>query len=560
MAKKEKHQQHILTTSKKNNTENVNNLVVLEQLDSWFERHSKKIFFCLLFFSTLFSFLLFDSKVSPGGDDSSYIERAWLFLNEGKYPYFQGPGYPVFLSLFVKLFGLNLVMLKMFSVLCQLGFVSVTYFTFRKRIPYTVLFALISFISFNTFIQYYASQTFTETFFLFIQSICLFITFKIMDSINMELGWINGFKENYGKWILFGFLFVLLSISKSIAFVSIVSVLLYFVLNKNYKQAVYAFVAFALIRLIYQLIATAMFGPSTSGQLSMMLQKDIYNVSKGYEDFGGMIDRFLNNFNTYISLHMFRILNLRSVTTGLIIPSLSYITALVIGICTFFSFKKNKFVFFSSVYLIVLCFGIFFGVQAANMQDRLIIIAMPLIFLVLFYGTYNLSKRSNTGQYLFLFFASIMLVITIGKSTIQAKQNLVALKKNMSGDIYYGYTPDYENFLKMSKYCADSLPDSVHVLSRKPGMSFIYGNGKKFPGQYIVTSTNADTVLMGWKQQKIKYVILASLRKDPKKNNGLVVNTLHRMMQPIAEKYPQKLKLIKTIGTIEPTYLYEIDY
>ena len=101
MAKKEKHQQHILTTSKKNNIENVNNLVVLEQLDSWFERHSKKIFFCLLFFSTLFSFLLFDSKVSPGGDDSSYIERAWLFLNEGKYPYFQGPGYPVFLSLFV---------------------------------------------------------------------------------------------------------------------------------------------------------------------------------------------------------------------------------------------------------------------------------------------------------------------------------------------------------------------------------------------------------------------------------------------------------------------------
>jgi hypothetical protein len=171
MDKKEKHQQHILTKSKKNNTENISNLVVLEQLDSWFERHSKKIFFCLLFFSTLFSFLLFDSKVSPGGDDSSYIERAWLFLNEGKYPYFQGPGYPVFLSLFVKLFGLNLVMLKMFSVLCQLGFVSVTYFTFRKRIPYTVLFALISFISFNSFIQYYASQTFTETFFLFIQSI-----------------------------------------------------------------------------------------------------------------------------------------------------------------------------------------------------------------------------------------------------------------------------------------------------------------------------------------------------------------------------------------------------
>lgn len=31
-------------------------------------------------------------------------------------------------------------------------------------------------------------------------------------------------------------------------------------------------------------------------------------------------------------------------------------------------------------------------------------------------------------------------------------------------------------------------------------------------------------------------------------------------MQPVAQKYPGKLTLIKQIGNVEPTYLYKINY
>lgn len=559
MAKKDKHQ-HQNKAAKQETT--VSNLGMLDRLDAWFERNDKKVFFALLFLSTLFSLLLFDSKVSEGGDDSSYIQRAWDFLKEGKYPYFQGPGYPVFLSLFVKMFGLNVIALKFFSVLCQIGFVWFTYKAFVKRIPYTVLFALLCFISFNHFIQYYSSQTFTETFFLFIQSICIYITFKIIDGIKKDESLLDGFKNNAVKWLLFGLMFVLLSISKSIAFVSIVGVVIYFALNKNYKQILYAIVVFAIIRIVYQLIATAMFGPADTGQLEMMLRKELYKPAAGHEDFGGLITRFFNNFNTYISLHMYRILNIRQVDTDArqILPALSYVSVIILGVFTFLSYRKNKFVFFSSIYLIVLCGGIFFGVQAANMQDRLIIIAMPLIFLVLFYGAYALAKQSSVAQTLVVLFGAFMLLVTLGKSTVMAQKNTTALKKNLSGDIYYGYTPDWENFLKMSKYCADSLPDSTHVLSRKPNMSFIYGNGKKFEGQYWVTTTNADSVQMEWKAKNVEYVIIANIRMNPKKNNGRIINTLHRMLAPFAQKYPQKVKLVKTIGTIEKCDLYKITF
>src|ERR1043165_4339000 len=111
---------------------------LLDRLNSWFEKNDKKVFYSFLFLSTFFSMLLFDAKVSDGGDDSSYIERAWSLLHEGKFPYYQGPGYPIFLSLFVKFFGLNVIALKFSSVLCQFGFVWFTYKAFVKRIPYTV--------------------------------------------------------------------------------------------------------------------------------------------------------------------------------------------------------------------------------------------------------------------------------------------------------------------------------------------------------------------------------------------------------------------------------------
>jgi hypothetical protein len=559
MAKKENPKSH----SAKQELKAVPAVGLLAKIETWFTRHDRKVFYVLLFLSTLFSLLLFDSKVSEGGDDSGYIERAWNLLHEGKFPYYQGPGYPVMLSLIVKIFGLNVIALKLFSVLCHFGFVWFTYKSFHKRIPYTVLFALISFISFNHFIQYYASQTFTETFFLFLQSIALFITFRIIDTIKENDSLLEVLKKNYLKWIGFGIMFLLLSISKSIAIVCIVGVIIYFLLYKNYKQALYALLAFVVMKVIYTVIVTAAFGPSDSDQFEMILRKQLYKPDAGHEDFAGLVKRFFDNFNIYISLHMYRILNLRSSVidnSTKLIPALSYISALVIAIFTIMSYRKNRYVFLSAIYFIILCCGVFVGIQAANMQDRLIIIAMPLIFLVLYYGAYELAKRSSLAQSLLVVFSSFMLLVTIGKSSVIAKENTTALKKNLSGDIYYGYTPDWENFLKMSKYCADSLPDSAQVLSRKPGMSFIYGNGKKFVGQYWVTTVNPDSVQMEWKAKNIRYIILPSMRMNPKKNNGKIINTIHRMLVPFYNKYPHKVKLIKTIGTKEKCELFEITY
>ena len=158
------------------------------------------------------------------------------------------------------------------------------------------------------------------------------------------------------------------------------------------------------------------------------------------------------------------------------------------------------------------------------------------------------------------------LISAMGK----VSENLPILSKNLKGEKFYGYSADWKNFLQMSEWCADNLPDSALVASRKAPMSFVYGKGKKFFPVYSVialdTATNyskPDSVLAWFKKNKVTHVILASLRRDPAKADGNVINTLHRMIEPIAQKYPERLVLIHQIpaadaAQIEPCYLYEI--
>ena len=140
-------------------------------------------------------------------------------------------------------------------------------------------------------------------------------------------------------------------------------------------------------------------------------------------------------------------------------------------------------------------------------------------------------------------------------------------KKNLSGDVYEGYTPDWKNFLKCSRWCNDSLPANTLVASRKAPMSFIYAKGKKFFPIYkvikkdsLTQQSNADSALAFFKSNNVTHLMLASLRTNPNENNGQVINTLHNIAQPIMEKYPNALKLVHTEGLSEQTYLFKINY
>jgi hypothetical protein len=197
---------------------------------------------------------------------------------------------------------------------------------------------------------------------------------------------------------------------------------------------------------------------------------------------------------------------------------------------------------------------------------------MPVMLIAILFGIYQMVKKSSYAQNILVFICLTILTSCFISSSKKSAINIPIVLKNIKGDKFYGYTTDWRNFFKMSEWCSGNLPDSALVASRKASMSFIYGNGKKFFPVYKVVAldtatgySNPDSVLNYFKRSKVTHVLIASLRRDPNKADGNVINTLHRMVEPIAQKYPDKLTLIHQIPAaedpqIEPTYLYKINY
>jgi hypothetical protein len=192
-------------------------------------------------------------------------------------------------------------------------------------------------------------------------------------------------------------------------------------------------------------------------------------------------------------------------------------------------------------------------------------VAMPVMLLVYFNLFQNWFK-SSFGKNIYL----ILIIIFVGSMVISTFKrginNIPILIKNLNGDIYYGYTPDWQNFLKASEWCGKNLPPDAYVASRKAPMSFIYGKRKFFPIYNVIkkdettNQSNPDSALAFFKQNGVTHILLPNLRIDPTKNTGQVINTIHNILEPIARKYPESLVLIHTEGETEQCFVYEIKY
>ena len=150
-----------------------NDKTVFEKLENWAEINNKKILFGFSCLSLLFSVFLFNARISEAHDDALYLEGGWRYVHEfPNYFYTQNaPLYVMFLGLMTKIFGFKLLLFKIINVVFNFFAVYFFYKAFYKRIPFLVLIPVMVFVSCNHLIQYYASMTFTEAFYLFLQSL-----------------------------------------------------------------------------------------------------------------------------------------------------------------------------------------------------------------------------------------------------------------------------------------------------------------------------------------------------------------------------------------------------
>jgi hypothetical protein len=546
---------------------------LFEKFETFAYKNEKWLIWSTFLLSLICSVLLFDLKVSIGGDDSAYIERAHTFLTKKIYPYYQGPGYPLMLALLMKVFGFKLTVFKVFSLIFYSAHIVLTWLAFRRKIPYMILIFMVGFAVVSDYMQYYASQTWSEAFYLFVQALVLWLVMKIVAVKEQEATILEDLKKRWYLWLFIGLSFAFLAMTKTVAIFGLAAPVIYFILQKKYRFAVYIVVSFLVFKIGIGQVEKAMYGPNTTKQWEQMMLKDAYKPDQGTLDAIGFVGRFGENLKTYSSMHFFRFLHIlpqnryKLSEDGATIDDerqLAWMVTLLITVLFIYSsyriFKENKEAFFLVVFTLIMCGGIFFGIHANNRQDRLLIILFPFILMIIGYGFYITAKNFRLIQGPIAGLFAIVLLSSFYNTIAKAPESLTCLQKNLGGDKYYGYTEDWVNYSRMGDWCAENLPEGSLVACRKPTISFITSGKQMWYGVYVVESEDADFWLNKFKTGKVTHILVADLRAIPHKKTNRLISTMHKVGSFILKQYPQKLKLVHTIGQEERSWLYEIRY
>jgi len=535
---------------------------IFNYFDTLVTNHSTLLLGLFIFFNILFSILLFDVKLSIGADDSYYILRAYDFLKSGNFPTFQGPLYPMLLSLPISVWGINVPLLKAFSIIFMALHIYFFFSTFKNKVPGFVLFFATLFISVHPSLLYYSSQTYTEAFYFFIQSLLLYTTINHLDVLKQTT--LSTLKQSITKWLLFGLLITACVLTKNVAFGIIGGFIAFFLFSKKWIAALLTIASLTIFYVPFEMAKKTIWkvdGVQTEAQAKILLYKDPYDYSKGKEDLSGFVGRVFDNADIYLSKHLMHLYNFKkaddieqSSTTTFII-TVFLVLALIATLK-----KKNEIMLLVSLITLSTLFVIFIVLQARWDSERLFIITVPYIVLMHLYALYFIfgNEATKNAQPLPVIICAILGFVVLKDAFSASSKNSKILKKNLAGDKYYGYTDDFRNMSVLSEWCGKNLPPQDLVMSRKAGMSRIYANGRKFYEIFKVPSKDPDTLLQILEKNKVTHILHASLRRNPAINDGQIITTTQNYLGIIAQKYPNKFKLIQTVGDVEPAYLYEI--
>ncbi len=527
---------------------------LFEIAEAWCSDRQKLLIGIILGVFTLLSMFLFNLRVSEGGDDSTYIIRAVDFVNEGTYPSFQGPLYPLFLSVFVALFGIKLSLLKLSSFVLMLISVWMFYKVFRQRISYVLLFSALIISSLSSLYIYFSSQTYSEAMFIVLQLPVFALVFKLVEQETDRIDW---------KTILLLSVTVVAGyLTRTVGVGALIAVVFFLIISKRYKESGAVVAGSLVVMALFLLIKNGIWqnGWFDGGQASTLIYKHPYQMEQGKETFMGFLTRFVDNSNLYLSKHLMQMVGLKSEvykTTNALVTVLLYLVFLFGSIK---AFKKNKYLLFTAIYVATMLGITFFVLQRLWDQYRLIVPFFNGVILILLYGIFQLVQLSQNKWLHRLAFA-LVLVCTVNLVSVSfSKVDLLTLRKNIRGDLYEGYTDDWRHYLSMAEFAGKQLPEQSYVAVRKPNMARIYANGKKFYGIYRYDTEDPDELLARLKERNVSHVIMASLRKNPAINNGQTINTIQRYLYIISQKYPLVFRLEHQIGRSEPAYLFRVDY
>jgi len=472
-----------------------NKIKIPEKTENFLNTHSNIILISLLLISVYIFYKLFDIRVNLNGDDSEYIFRAYKFLKDGIFPTWQGPFYPIVLSGIIGIFGLSVPIMKIFSAIFLLLAYFIYFLAFKSKIRTTLLIAILIIVGLNAHLAYYSAFTFAEAIYILLQSVFLFISFKFINTESPKIS----------DYIFVGLITITLYLTRTVGIAGLGTLLFFLLVTKKWEKALFLLLSFSVFYGIVYTLKKFVWNVSSSqfsSQLTTLIQKHPYNAAMGKENFSGFLQRFVDNSNLYLSEHIFRFAGLREMSANTIQPMLTILIYLLVIVSLIFIIKKNKYLTFAILYFGAFIVITFFSLQKFWNQDRLILPMYPILVTIILSGFYYASEKIKLLKSILVILCIVLTGTTISRTNQRIEANKNIHKASMEGDIFYGFTPDWTNYMKMSEYTS-TLEDSTIIACRKPGISFIYGR-KEFVGISMVPTTTADSLFQA---DKIYYAI-----------------------------------------------------
>ena len=494
---------------KSKQTDAATSVSLLNKMDKHLQQHDRIYFWVIFAVAALVSLLLYDPRVSLTGDDSDYILAANNFLKDFNFPGAQGMLYKIALSPVAYVFGLSLFPLKMFSLLSMLGFIYFIFRVFRRKIPASILLPVLALISTNSYVLYYASQTYAEAFFMFVLSLFILVFFRYLGKEKQgDTGW----SKETGLLLCLALSALSVALTRLIGFSIVIGVAGYFLFFRQWKKLAIFLVCYTALFLVYSLLKDWLWGNSDlqfSGQGSVLLNKDPYRAEEGKEDLVGFLVRFWQNSDQYLSNGLFRIMGFSyQIGENSIFRMLLVYAGAITGLC--FAFKRNKYLFATILLAGAFLASSFIILQVFWNQERLIIPAYPFILMSVLACFYYLLSKKGARRFQFIYPVFVVILLLTGlQSTIKAIPKARKITTQ-----YSGLTPDWYNYLKASEWAGKNLQANELVACRKPTMSVIYGKGKKFYGIYSVPTSNAAAFMNEWAASPDKYTAALATDKN----------------------------------------------
>ncbi len=488
-----------------------------DKIENFFRVKRRGIFVFSFLLTIVFSLLLFDMRVSIAGDDSVYIQAAEEFMRGVGFPSWHGSFYPIFLSFFMRIFGLNLLIFKLLSFIFILSHLLIFYFTFRQRVSWSVLLLTILYLSVFLELLSFGTQTYSEALFLLLQISVFFSFFRLYNTFSEIDG--NFFKE-FKQWLMFGLSLFLLAITRNIGWVMLFAAIFYFIIIKQYKNSLKTFLYFFIFYFPFFIYKIIFWGSKKIGfesQMGKMFWIDPYDKNAGMETLGGFVHRFFINSEQYLSEHLFNLFSWTNAhNVNIFLTIVVYIVLAFIG---FVIIKKKKELVFPYIYLIFGLFATFISQQIMWNQYRLVLIFVPLFVILLAESLWIFAdeKKYKFFKYLSIIFLFLLIIPSSIKTVKAVKKHYPILKANIRGDKYAGYSCQWQNYLKMTQWVAQNIPSKAVVACRKPGMAFIFGHGRNFAGIYSVPTLQVDKLLEKLQKEVTTYHFFVNYQAEGEK-------------------------------------------